>query len=679
MEQARILLLNSHGNELLQIPSELGQMHNLNSDVFNRNPNFIFRNNLRKTHLNVEKYKYALTKSEVSSSEVNVYFPINFPELLRVLLPYLKYHDVFKLLRLCKGINLAYFGELREVHGSIEENVLNAMEHNCTHCVENLVLTNNSQLFDVFKIGCKYGYVESINILSVKFSNIKRYDVDNKKKELFTNELFVNECVRYAFAHDISITVLLLGCITKYFKIENVDILNMICQLENEHIIKNICNLGISNEVSKVMLPFAWKYNIVNLITECLDIFTYDNDYLVELIKNNVDSDNTHIITLLLGKLFKSQTLNGLQLKENDIVIFKQLADKIIDKSVLLKIINNDSDNRDIIYNAYKLGVSQSLYFLNDTKELNMLSIQEAIKYNGGAVFTGCLTTRELVNLIIGTTNVNVRTQLISKLSNYDTFCDLENEMKIIIGWVIMDNNPKIIEHLFELKNLDVKLKGLFLHKLGHKPDHYLSSVLRFHGLVTLIATIPNNETRNKLTNLLYLFVEDMGQYDDEFIEKYDTNKKVLPVNYDQVNYDCVDSPYALTFNMVIDKRILELNGVKFLLEFDAGKQSFMRKIKISKKILDLYHTKLILESDDTHYYEILKKLLKVMQSGIHKSSCKHVCGIINFLVDNQKFNDVKPSSVFKLIYHLKSMNGYEPLEDIIISKHNFFRQLREI
>jgi hypothetical protein len=611
---------------------------------------------------NITKYRLVITDQKFPPIGIDKYFPINYPELLQALLPYLKLHDVLKLLRLCKGINLAYFAEDREIKDDVMDYKINAMEHNCVHCVGAMVRYSDVGLLDVFKVGCKYGHVESINKILIMFSE-NEYPKDDI-------DTYVNDCVTYAFNHDPSITVILLEFITKLFGINNTDTLKLVCKLENKNIINNIDKHAISYDASKIILPIAFKYNMDMCIDRLLNHFHYGEKYLMDLIRNDSDMYNDNIITLLLKRALRyCYSLDKSKTHKDDINIIRKLGERVTDVKLLMRIMSNNPINANLIPHAYKLGISDlmlhdgDISFLGNTKELNLLSIRESIKNNGGPIYTNCLTTEELLCEIINCDNTKFKKILIECIRVNDKFDMINDKMKTIIGWVALHGDDRIVEHLFELKYLNIDLKCLILHKIRkecgftHRLQREFVSDLTFEDLMRLMITTPNKSGRGILSE------EFRNRMLEDRSSRRFTYKNIT--KYDNKFINTQGNSYNHSQNMLFDN--YEDDDFKNLYD-DNDDRSFTCKIKMSKKLLNLNYTKLLLEIDESYYYEIFDKVSKLLWVNYPFPSGEYE--VTKFLMDDPKFCNIKPSIVFKLIaYHVS--DGI----DTIVTKHNFFKQ----
>ncbi len=654
---------------------------------------------LQSSHPNIIKKdnKLSITPcANLTLGNIDNHYPINYPAILEALLPFLELHDILKLLMVSKCIQLTFLNNFKDT-GIISENtIVNAMEHNCSRCVERM--TNNADEIDlnVFMVGCKHNSLEGIEMLSNLYAtrflggpityNIQNsntcfayytYFMDPDHNTEFNN--FVHNCVVLSFNHTPVKTIKLLEHITKYFKITNLKTLTMICELQNKNIITNIVKhieyYDVDINIVKFLLPYLCEYDINDGAEYCISILHCDDDYdyVMDLIKNNVNTYKSEIMLLLLKKIIYDCEDFG---DDNEFIIksVNQYSDKQLLKETLKNTIIDDNLKMTLVTKAYELNLSEYLPFLKDTKELNIMSINEITKNETNVAYTNQFSSEELLNLIVNTNNIKIKTQLILSINDTYDILKHDDSMKIIIDFVINNYNDILLKHVANLINIDIKFK-IMLVPLVYKNATNVSTIFLDDteelNMLSLNEAIKYNDQRvyasklsfdtilkfivNTSSNVRESLLAQLNINTDE-LKKYDTNIIINISNF------C-----TITKN-ILPKHYKYLDDVY---NYEDNEVYYNCKFKMSKKVVNLNYTKLLLEMDESCYHEIFDMMMILLDTGKHYF-LKHGTKTIKHLVEHPKFNDVSISNVIKLLKYYYDNNK---LLNSIITKRYFFRQ----
>lgn len=419
----------------------------------------------------------------LNMKNVNLYEPRNYPALIDTMMPFLKVHDILRLSTSSKKMHGAIKNYKGRIHTN-NDNIISLMEHNCARCFKEAIQNCKSSLPEVFMMGCDKGVINRIHdinhvckILFKNDANIK-YPEGREKLANCTNPEcnFIHTCVVYANKHKDSFKLLVFNLITKWFDVAHSETLEIICKVKERKIARNIDTEAINfiDDSIKIALPLWGMYGMVDAFIQKIKMLDDNNSnypYLLSMIQKNYGTWEKNIVKSIFDKLVM------------DHIIFKEHIEFIImlaldfgAKNNILKLITSDIDIEFKILLtplAYSYGLSENLQFLDDTKEYNLLSINEATKNttNSGSrtVFTSKIPVDELVQIIIDTDNNKIKKKLIFQTNDNHDFSTLTTKMRTIIESllkkyeVVRYSGTKIIKHIINLKNLGLELKLLLV------------------------------------------------------------------------------------------------------------------------------------------------------------------------------------------------------------------------
>lgn len=608
--------------------------------------------------------------------------PVNYPALLQSLSPYIKIHDIAKLLLVSKQVRLSIVESDFLINTNKEEFIMNAMKHNCSNCIKQLYDNNIESVFLLIRASCKMGFAKISNIVcadnilgQIPKTNVILEDCEDDSIK------FVHECILYALKHNQEISFHLLEFITQMFSIKHIDTLKILCQSTNCIIIINIINkFNLGGKVCmnmrslKIMLPHLCEYSMLDAIKNGMKAITIDDyDYLMEFIENSINVYD-HCVSSLLLNTFLIYHKKGSKNNEKIVKWIMLVEDINLIRSALNLYSIPASEKIPMVSKAYKYNMSEKLTFLEDTKEWNKLSIEEAIKNDGGEIYTSKLYFSELVQIITNIDNKYIKSKLIYKFNNneYVSWIKNDDEFKMfenIIKWVITEiNDPAMIEHLMQLKCLINRLKILLIPKIYQYkmriPVYFLddtrdlnilsinesnknsgnkiyTSKLTNNEIITFIIKCNNIKTRKRLIHNLKSGTSPCHSTINR--TEYTVEKNVLPVHYKNDDH-------------IVDK-------------YEDTKQQFICKVKIPDYIMGPNYIELLLTVDPLCYYVIIDKIIHLL-TNTKWNNIEDSLDTIMILINHQNFNNIASEKVINL---LKLYLMYDHIVDAIIKNHNIF------
>ncbi len=637
-----------------------------------------------------------LPSANLTFGDINIYYPINYPAIIDALLPFLELHDILKLLMLSKCIQFAILNIYKDNGFVIKNTIVNAMKHNCSNCVENMAKYGDVINLEAFMVGCEYNSLKSMEKLNDSYTfqfleneityNIPgsntfitywEYIMDDENVIGFNN--FARKCVELSFNHTPDETIKLLEYITKYFRINNIETLILICKLQNEKIIENIVKhidvFNVDISIVKFILPYLCEYNICDSVEYCISILNSDDnyEYLGEIIKNNVDNYKPEIILLLLKGI-----INGCDdFGEDNVFIIKlvnQFADKQLLKQTLKDTIIDDNLKMSLVSKAYEFNLSKYLPFLKNTKESNIISINEITKNENNVVYTNHLSSFELLNFIVNTDNVKIKTQLILSIDDEYDILKHDDSMLIIVDFAINNYNETLLKHLMNLNNLNINFKVMLIpivYENGINVDVSFLDETEEFNILSINEAIKYSDTRvytSKLSfeTILKFIVNSNGNARESLLKQL--NIKTNEIEKYNTNIINIKSNVCIVNKNILPKHYKYIDDVY---KYEDNEVYYNCKFKMSKKVIHLNYTKLLLEMDDSCYHEIFDMIMILLDTGKHYF-LKNGKETIRYLVQQQKFNGINISNVIKL---LKYYCDDSKLLDDIITKRYFFRQ----
>lgn len=333
---------------------------------------------------------------------------------------------------------------------------------------------------------------------------------------------------------------------------------------------------------------------------------------------------------------------------------------------------------------SYENWLSEELSFLNDTKELNYLSIKGASEnmrshHYGVKIYTDKLSAEECLCSIIENDHVKIKEILITKIKDKDISKYDELIIKII-DWIIKYDGYKtnIVRSLMEMENIKIKLKIL------------LVPILYKEGSTFNLKFLDNNKELNELsinealkyknknctiyckhldnTNLLkYIviatFKSNYNLRSQLFKSIKNTNFNVYDINYEipeEMVYSCVQNMLPSNFVYNDDSYIYEDNEV--ICKY---------KLKVSNKMFNLEYTRSILQYEPS-YHKIFNYIIDYLYSS--KRQIDNFIDLIKLLIEHKSFIDIRPSRVIALLRLYQENNI---ICDKIINNHKFFESFR--
>jgi hypothetical protein len=629
----------------------------------------------------------------INYDNVNRLFPY---ALFETLLPYLSPHHILKLAMVSKDLRLLIVNNKLPITNH-ETLLFSIAEYDCKRCINMFKRYHNSFLPTLFLAICK----------RMDFVKMKHFFVGKDLLDIGCDGVFpkcdillpdVNEstnyfynCVLYASKRDNINKKDLFEYISYHYVINHFDTLKIICEPRYEIVINNVTSLSkfYNNEMLRFLVPLC-TYNIqyFSHVVNQLHKNKENSQYLLKLIVENVDIYYIKVIELLLEHLVLNQDIDPC-----DMMSIVKFASKYGTKNTLIKLLDLiDNDMKLLLVSkSYDHKLSDKLGFLNETKELNMLSIKEANEklfssVVDDSVYVDKLSVEEHLQAIVDTENLYVKTELLYKIKNENVdITNCKHLVKKIIDW-IMDNGSygDIYENFLGLvysTNLNLDYKLLFvpaMYKYGK------TSKLIFLGeskeLNILSVKEAMKENRNKFIFVNHLTNKEIFPFILEAVNS--NNSKLCRVLIQKIvcnNLQQYDTNYKVKDNMTIYKQTQHMLPDHYVYNDDSYTDEDENvvckyKLKIDDKVLIQDYVMLLLKIDPNCYCKIFDKFIDALYEkvgGRRDTSIIQSHDIAYFMVTHEKFNLVRPSRVIAL---LRLYSGYN-ISDTIIKTHKFFEQ----
>jgi hypothetical protein len=320
---------------------------------------------------------------------------------------------------------------------------------------------------------------------------------------------FVHYCVLYAIKHDFSLATLLLEYLTKHFNIYHGSTLKEIIVYRNKTIFNNIMRkINVPTDI-----PIGCDESLLYLLCEYSGDKFYiirstnvGYEYFMKLIGDNLKTYTPDIIRQLLVMFVKAHSIKD----ENINTIYEWIMmfenSRLISDIILNKA--NPKLNILLVPKAYEYNLK--LDFLKESKELNMLSIEQAIKNNTTKqIYTDKLSNEGIANKIHTINNIDIQKHLLLKINGYGYSYDrISNDVaKQLIDWVMEINDLDCTSHLIKCKVIDDEMKIPLLPKAyEYNMIDYMEGVFKCTkelNVLTIEKAIKNNNTKNIYTNKL--------------------------------------------------------------------------------------------------------------------------------------------------------------------------------
>lgn len=333
---------------------------------------------------------------------------------------------------------------------------------------------------------------------------------------------------------------------------------------------------------------------------------------------------------------------------------------------------------------SYKNWSSDYLSFLNDSKELNYLSIKAACenmkshhyKIN---IYTDKLSAEECLKSIIEYDNITIKEILITKIKDKDV-SKYDDLIIKIIDWVITYDGYKntIVRSLMEMENIKTKLKILlvpmaykegstfnlkFLDDNKELNELSINEALKYKDKNSIIYCKHLDNT----TLLKYIFITtSQSNYNlrsQLFKSIKNTNFNIYDIKYEipeEMVYSCVQN--MLPSNLVYNDNSYIYEDNEVICKY---------KLKVSNKMFDIEYTKTILQYEHSYYHNIFNYIIDYLYS--HKRQINNFMNLINYMIEHKSFIDIRHSRVIALMRLYQENNS---MCDKIINNHKFFQSL---
>jgi hypothetical protein len=519
-------------------------------------------------------------KPNINCDNVNIYDPINYPALFDSLLPYLEIHDLLKLINVSKRMQLTISKLYKECN--IKNSLIDAIKYDCVKCTEDMFyyFPCNNMSPQTYLTAIKYKSLKCLHIMKHGLWSINRYlgkyipptEILDTLENANIEDCFIHEIIIEASKHDNDTRTILFEYITKHINIGHLKSISIICQNPSQKMFKNMIkyidydNYMFSSEYMVLMLHRMCLFNMVDDVIHNIKSLTQNNyPFLIDLLKKNYKNYDYRIVDIFI------QYLIFLSIAKDDIPFIIDLVDYVDSEHMTLEILTSNVDDAikmSCVRSAYKFNLSEYVARINETRELDILSIQQATNYGDGEVYINKLSTGEHLQFIIDAENLNVKERLIYKISdNHKISCWDMEKMKTIIKWVITNDNKIAMEHFINLKSLDDTLKCMLVPKvyeydiyadltflskteefnilsikqaIKYNRTYFYGNMLSIQRLLKLVEDTSNTEFKELLLseiNMKQKTIEKNKIQNKKSTLPVYNEKNTLPITYKRKNY----------------------------------------------------------------------------------------------------------------------------------------------
>jgi hypothetical protein len=595
-------------------------------------------------------------------------------ELTDVFLSYFNFHDLLKLSLVSKQLSYIISNITYDKPCDYKE-IINCAEHGCYKCIRHVLAYNRQYIPEILMTICKFGHVKSLYNIKTYFTYLTNLSINNIIYPPIDVNLAdtngnlikcIHKCVMYAQTHELKIQLSLLQCITGCFKIDHCDTLNLICKNVDATIINNIVDkLGlssgtfISESCVKAIFPHFCKYDMNIYVFHNINKFgNQDYEFLINLLKENINVYSRRVIEIIFKKITHEYKINKIDV-DFLMSIIRDFDNKNILESFLLSRNFNNNQKLSFVSETYKHNLSNLVPFLDFTRKLNILSIQEANKNDNGLVYTDKLSIKDLLSFIISSDKKKVKENLIRKLGKekYLIPSCYDNLVLKIISWAMHSDNI-FMELVFSYKCIDIKFRKLLVPYLYKKQIFMYMDELMYTkelNILSITCALQNNNGpiyANKLTTEEILkFYINISDFNTNRMSNWKTKEMLLSyIDLDDVAN--LDKDIKVPVDKYLDN-------------------------EVDERIMNIEYTKSLLDKGDIYYHPIFNKAMKLSNfpSNNHafrnyKNDLQEVFAI---LVMHKKFNEVLPSTVIKLL----KLAEFELSRNKIVSNHKYFEKFK--
>jgi hypothetical protein len=668
-----------------------------------------------KTHKCIKSHNNTFTfniSEFLNVKNLNTYNLLNDPQTLEPLIQHLSVHDILKFRLISKStvLTLSNFQKTN----TKSELLLDSIKYDCSKCVIDRMFSYSypNQNAKIFLECIKHKSFKTLKHLVYKIEfNDGGIIMDYPKPEQLLEgggdkDNFVYQCIIASQKHKPTDTARLLEHITYHFKINLIDMVYPLCINSNKNVFDNMFrnwdleqNGGyVNKECMMIILHNMCLYGMESEISHNL-INVNDSRFLIDLITVNKDIYENNIINILLGRFLMISSQN------EHMDDFIELVNDYGNKKVLIDVVKSSFISLDhkkkLIAKAYQLQISSYLTFLSYSSDLNILSIKEAITNGNGEIYTNFLTFQQILSFIMSTDNQDIKERLICNIKNEPYMSGIHvNDMKLIAMWTSDNNKIECIKHLIRLQYLELNIKHILISKIYEQnieantrflmdseelnilsikqADKYRSPEQEFTIANCPFTKIYNGHSiyTNKLSidNILKL-IFSVSNKNMKDILIYDLMNKIM-LKFSKVpDYDTDEYIIPNCKNYIVIKDTLP-NHYKYnnnVNLYDDNTKMYICKPKINEKVLNFDYTKLLLQMDESLYVEIFEAVIKYADGNYRK--IQKSIKIIEFLIEHQNFNHIKPSTILKM-FNLYDINQIYKMSDTIFN-HSFFNKFK--
>lgn len=419
-----------------------------------------------------------------------------------------------------------------------------------------------------------------------------------------------------------------------------------------EHnLVKYLSFLNESHKLNILSVNVASKFNSGYIYTEKLS--------LGEILQLIIDTSAINTKVSLIRSIDIDAVLQNYnnkieQIVEWIIIYHENNGKELYLISQMMKFKNLDTKFKiQLVPYTHKYYVNSwyDLKFLDETTELNKLSIKYARNNIFPMIFTSKLSDEEYLQAIYNSPKY-VKFYLIEEINLDIKMNEYPELSKLIIDWLVVNIDKlykDVVSKIMRLTYCNSTLKVALVPKAYElncdsgdlvflKENAELNELSIIMGLKHSVPKWIYYSHLSTETSLKYIAKSD--------------KHKIRRILLDQINVEHVSLKYDMDYN----NYDLQISHNKY-------------KLKIDNKVFNVEHAKLLVEIDSNSYFKIFDRVLDYMENNLfYFKLLEH---ILDYLINHEKFSKIYPSKIIKL----QQREVREYISDMVIEKHDFFKK----
>ena len=604
-------------------------------------------------------------------------------------------HTMRKLMGTCKTL-YTYFANYTIPCFKQKEFLIDALDNNCKYCITELSKSypQNSELIK---------YALNNGLSSIKFL---------RSTSLHMNDIM--ECAKNIIKYPNG-SELVEYLLANYAIYDNVLIL--IAHLLNYKSMQSYIKKNTINKTTiKILLPLLCHHHLDDCIRNNIYYFTNDEyTYFMEVLIKDVQLWPSNLIVKFLEQYIDNLMYAADADIKEFIINYAINADikefiinyaiNNVNKTLIDTILKKFQLNLEYIQQIIKLTQENETFnkgyysteeridnHIDKSLELTKHFNDECIKNNLEKIYVKQLTVEEIVLIII---NTNANKKLMSKCIsgiidkiNHDNKQFVTNYVIQLMIDYALHNNEGLLEDIIlkiDLNELHIMQLIPFIYKhIRYHPDKLTNTIKNSRELSLLC----NEEAlKNKKTQLYSTKVYTQEISIQEILQSvFKTDNITLKQNFidglknksNNFTIFCNNNHKIPEKIYIIKKKFTEYDDYEDY-EDNEIYEAYRIKIKITNKVSKLNYAKELVELDDSLYHKIIDFII-FKTNGYHFN--KHTYhDVITFLANHEKFNEVCPCKILKILsiysYYEKIYSNHDKIIEIILNNHSFFKQFQ--